>query len=205
MRATRNIVNELKSIKQDKNSGLTLELVSESDTTHLRGTFIGPPDTPYEGGKFVVEVNLPPEYPFKAPSMRFETKIYHPNISSVTGAICLDILKDEWLPVMTLQSSLISLQALLQSPEPNDPQDAVVANKYLNDFEGFQKIAKEWTETYATGEEDEYEGIEPECVQRFEDMGFGRAQVVAALKKLEILRKDQLDPDVEVTVVEKLC
>ncbi len=55
-------------------------------------------------------------------------KIWHPNISSQTGAICLDILKDEWSPALTVRTALLSLQALLCAPEPNDPQDAIVAS-----------------------------------------------------------------------------
>lgn len=73
--------------------------------------------------------------------MNFDTKVYHPNISSQTGAICLDILKDTWTPILTLKSSLISLQSLLQSPEPNDPQDAQVANHYLTNLAGFNQTA----------------------------------------------------------------
>lgn len=53
----------------------------------------------------------------------------HPNISSQTGAICLDILKNNWSPALNLKTALISLQALLSTPEPNDPQDAVVAKQ----------------------------------------------------------------------------
>ena len=58
--------------------------------------------------------------------MKFLTKIWHPNISSDSGAICLDILKNEWSPALTVRTALISLQALLSAPEPDDPQDAVV-------------------------------------------------------------------------------
>ena len=54
--------------------------------------------------------------------MRFETKVWHPNISSENGAICLDILKNEWSPALTIRTALISLQALLSAPEPDDPQ-----------------------------------------------------------------------------------
>ena len=54
--------------------------------------------------------------------MRFITKVWHPNVSSASGAICLDILKDQWSPALTLKTALLSLQALLSSPEPADPQ-----------------------------------------------------------------------------------
>ena len=46
----------------------------------------------------------------------------HPNVSSANGAICLDILKDQWSPALTLKTALLSLQALLASPVPDDPQ-----------------------------------------------------------------------------------
>ena len=53
----------------------------------------------------------------------------HPNISSQSGAICLDILKDQWSPALTLKTALLSVQALLSAPQPDDPQDAVVAQQ----------------------------------------------------------------------------
>lgn len=62
------------------------------------------------------------QYPFVPPKMRFVTKVWHPNVSSANGAICLDILKDQWSPALTLKTALLSLQALLSSPEPADPQ-----------------------------------------------------------------------------------
>ena len=74
--------------------------------------------------------------------MKFETKIWHPNISSVTGAICIDILKSEWTPALTIRTALISLQALLCAPEPNDPQDAEVAKQYKTNRKAFEAKAR---------------------------------------------------------------
>ena len=56
---------------------------------HLVGTITGPEGTPYEGGVFDVDILIPREYPFEPPRMKFITRIWHPNISSQTGAICL--------------------------------------------------------------------------------------------------------------------
>ena len=81
--------------------------------------------------------------------MRFITKCWHPNISSDSGAICLDILKTEWSPALTIRTALISLQALLSAAEPDDPQDAVVAKQYKEHHDEFLQTAKFWTEVYA--------------------------------------------------------
>lgn len=83
--------------------------------------------------------------------IRFMTKIWHPNVSSVTGAICLDILKDQWAAALTLRTVLLSIQALLSAAEPNDPQDAVVAKQYREDIQLFDLTARHWTNVYAGG------------------------------------------------------
>ena len=73
---------------------------------------------------------------------KFVFIVWHPNVSSVTGAICLDILKDQWSPALTMKTALLSLQALMCSPEPRDPQDHEVARMYLDDQERFISTAK---------------------------------------------------------------
>ena len=78
--------------------------------------------------------------------MQFDTKIWHPNISSQTGAICLDILKDEWSPALSIRTSLLSISAMLCSPEPDSPQDAIVAEMFKKNKELFEKTAREWVD-----------------------------------------------------------
>lgn len=193
MSRVKRIAKELEECRQDSKSGVSLELVSENDLTHLVGFFQGPPGTPYEKGIFKVDIKIPNEYPFKPPVMKFDTKIYHPNISSVTGAICLDILKDAWTPILTLKSSLISLQLLLQSPEPNDPQDAEVAKHFISNKQGFDDTAAYWTKIYASEGTDASAvsdaalyGIDNEIVTQFENMGFPRATAIDVLRRLGI-------------------
>lgn len=215
MSRAKRIMKEMQAVKDDPEAHITLEFVSESDIHHLKGSFLGPPGTPYENGTFIVDIEVPMEYPFKPPKMKFDTKVYHPNVSSVTGAICLDILKNAWSPVITLKSALISLQALLQSPEPNDPQDAEVAQHYLKDRESFNNTAALWTQLYAGGdaasanngtEPDEADlyGISQELVQEFESQGFQKDRIIEVLRRLGIKSLSPDDNDTVNRVIEEL-
>ncbi|KAI8063628.1 ubiquitin-conjugating enzyme/RWD-like protein [Gongronella butleri] len=141
------IRKEIDDIKQDTAASLELALTDRMD--HYFAVIKGPIDSPYEGGSFLVDIRLESEFPFKPPTMRFLTKVYHPNVSSQTGAICLDILKDNWSPALSLRTALISLQSLLSSPVPDDPQDAQVAFHYKRDYNDFCREAENWTRTYA--------------------------------------------------------
>jgi len=140
--------NEVTKSDEVAKNLIHIELVNNS-LVELRGRIAGPPDTPYEGGTFHLEIKIPETYPFNPPKVKFVTRIWHPNISSVTGAICLDILKDQWAAAMTIRTVLLSLQALLAAAEPDDPQDAVVAKQYKDGFDMFRLTAKHWTAVYA--------------------------------------------------------
>lgn len=85
----RRIAKELADIHNDKDSsGVSAVPVDPSNLTHLKGTFPGPPDTPYAGGTYQIDIVIPDMYPFKSPIMKFDTKIWHPNVSSVTVSLC---------------------------------------------------------------------------------------------------------------------
>ena len=84
------------------------------------------------------------------PKVRFLTKIYHPNIDRL-GRICLDILKDKWSPALQIRTVLLSIQALLSAPNPDDPLANDVADKWKTDENGAMNTAKEWTKKFAVG------------------------------------------------------
>jgi len=146
----RRVAKELSEIEADANSKVVVEIASGEDLTHLLASFPGPPDTPYEGGTYVIDIKIPHEYPFRPPVMFFKTKIWHPNVSSQTGAICLDTLGTAWSPVLNIKTTLLSLQVLLSDPQPKDPQDAEVASMLMNHPEKFQRKAREWAISHAS-------------------------------------------------------
>ena len=148
------------------------------DIRHWKGKIAGASDTCYEGGTFIIDIVIPKEYPFQPPKMKFDTKIWHPNISSVTGAICLDILKNEWTPALTIRTALISLQALMCAPVPTDPQDAQLATQYMNDINAFNQTARQWVQNYATPD-----GPIKGKIKELVDMGFSEESARAALEK----------------------
>lgn len=174
------VQKELVEIERDKNlSGVSIEICGD-DLAHMKGTIEGPVGTPYEGGVFVIDIHLPSAYPFEPPKMQFVTKVWHPNISSQNGAICLDILKDQWSPALTLKTALLSLQALLSAPEPSDPQDAVVAEQFLKHNPTFVATARYWTDSFARRASI---GLQ-EKIAKFIEMGFSEDIASAALQSV---------------------
>jgi ubiquitin-conjugating enzyme E2 D/E len=109
---------------------------------------LGPSDSPFAGGIFNLEIHFPTDYPFKPPKILFLTKIYHPNIAS-NGNICLDILKDQWSPALTVGKALLSICSLLTDPNPKDPLVPMIADQYINDRATYDSTARTWTLKYA--------------------------------------------------------
>uniref|UniRef100_A0A8C5EC59 Ubiquitin-conjugating enzyme E2 E1-like n=1 Tax=Gouania willdenowi TaxID=441366 RepID=A0A8C5EC59_GOUWI len=103
-----------------------------------RSTILGPPGSVYQGGVFFLDIAFTPDYPFKPLKVTFRTRIYHCNINS-QGVICLDILKDNWSPALTISKVLLSICSLLTDCNPASPHRAE-----------HDRIAKQWTKRYAT-------------------------------------------------------
>lgn len=141
------ILKETQRLMQEPVPGISAT-PDESNARFFHVLVSGPSESPYEGGLFKLELFLPEEYPMAPPKVRFVTKIYHPNIDKL-GRICLDILKEKWSPALQIRTVLLSIQALLSAPNPDDPLDNQVANQWkVNEAEAI-KTAKDWTSKYA--------------------------------------------------------
>jgi ubiquitin-conjugating enzyme E2 D/E len=111
-------------------------------------TIMGPEGTPYHGGIFFLRINFPSDYPFKAPKIAFTTPIYHCNVNK-SGGICLDILKGQWSPALTISKVLLSITSLLSDPNPDDPLMPEIAKLYKSNKAKHDINARESTMKYA--------------------------------------------------------
>ncbi|KAG8388063.1 hypothetical protein BUALT_Bualt02G0086200 [Buddleja alternifolia] len=112
------------------------------DIYHWHTTILGPPNSPFSGGKFVLNINFQPEHPLKAPMVRFQTKIFHPNISSRSGGISMRILREYWTSSITM----LNIEPILDEAHPDV---ADTAEMYKNDRAMYDSTAQSWTELYA--------------------------------------------------------
>ena len=144
---SKRIVAELKDLKKDPPANCSAGPEGE-DMYKWKGVIMGPSDSPFAGGVFHLNINFPVDYPFKCPNVTFITKIYHPNISS-SGVICLDILKTNWSPALTIGKVLLSICSLLTDPNPADPLMPDIAHEYTSDRTTYDEKARQWTVQYA--------------------------------------------------------
>ncbi|KWU44188.1 ubiquitin carrier protein [Rhodotorula sp. JG-1b] len=128
--------------------GCSAAPITDDNVHEWRATIEGPPDSPYQGGEFNLHISIPADYPFRPPKVTFETKIYHANINA-QGGICLDILKNQWSPALSIIKVLLSVASLLADPNPHDPLMPDIAQRYLKNRKEHDKTAREWTQKYA--------------------------------------------------------
>lgn len=148
--AASRLLKEYRALQKEGAEDIVLYPKDEGDLLHWRAYIIGPPDTPFEGGRFELDIAVPKNYPLRPPKIYFITKIFHPNIHFKTGEICLDLLKNAWSAVYTLQSVCRSIIALLSHPEPDSPLNCDCGNLLRSgDVRGYNSLARMYTKLYA--------------------------------------------------------
>ena len=145
------IQNELKDLVENPVQNCSAGPIDDN-LTKWQATIFGPDDTPYAGGIFKLDIEFPNEYPFKPPKIYFLTPIYHCNVNK-RGGICLDILKEQWSPALTISKVLLSLCSLLSEPNPNDPLVPEIADLLKKNKAQHDSQARSYTLEHANGED----------------------------------------------------
>lgn len=147
MSGTHRLHNELNDIVKNPPEGITAGKKGNNIYEWV-ATLLGPSGSPYADAIFTLNISFPKNYPFKAPKITFETPIYHCNVSA-NGDICLDILKDNWSPALTIEKVLMSITVLLADPNPNDPLVPGIAQLLRNNKPEHDRLAREHARKHA--------------------------------------------------------
>ncbi|SPO02681.1 probable UBC8 - E2 ubiquitin-conjugating enzyme [Cephalotrichum gorgonifer] len=125
--------------------------------------FLGPSETPFEGGIWKVHVELPDGYPYKSPSIGFTNRIFHPNIDELSGSVCLDVINQTWSPMFDMINIFeVFLPQLLRYPNPTDPLNGEAAALLIREPKSYDAKVKEYVKKYATKEAIDEAGAESE-------------------------------------------
>jgi len=149
MNSNKRLLKELAEHKNNPDSTIKIE-VYDNNIMHLRCIITPNEDSIYhfesDGSKasYTLDIVMSNEYPFVEPKVKFMPTIFHPNVYSVTGDICLDLLKDAWTPALTVVSLCLSILSLMNSPNTGDPVNAIAANLYDTDREQYKEEVIKW-------------------------------------------------------------
>ncbi|KAM7201524.1 Ubiquitin-conjugating enzyme/RWD-like protein [Rhypophila sp. PSN 637] len=100
--------------------------------------YIEPDEGMYRGGRFSFTFNITPNFPHEPPKVQCREKIYHPNID-LEGKVCLNILREDWKPVLNLNAVIVGLQFLFLEPNASDPLNKEAAEDLRSNREGFKR------------------------------------------------------------------
>jgi len=138
------LMRDFKRLQNDPPNGIS-GTPTENNIMLWNAVIFGPEDTAWEGGTFKLSLQFTEDYPNKAPTVRFESKMFHPNIYA-DGGICLDILQNQWSPIYDVSAILTSIQSLLTDPNPNSPANSEAARMYSENRREYNKRVQEVVE-----------------------------------------------------------
>ncbi|KAF2666940.1 UBC-like protein [Microthyrium microscopicum] len=143
------LLNELQTYHSEPNEALDrLGPVNDDELMHWTAVLRGVPGTPYEDGRWLLDIQIPNNYPLAPPTVTFTTPICHPNVHFRTGEICLDTLKTAWSPALQISSTMTVVAQLLQSPEPDSPLNIDIAQmERQGDWLGAESLIRYYTST----------------------------------------------------------
>ncbi|CAF0810278.1 unnamed protein product [Adineta steineri] len=147
MIATRKLIREREDFEQNAPDYIYAEPM-KNNIFHWRATVLGPSDTPFEGGIFILDIICSDEYPFKPPKCTIKTNMFHPNISSI-GKIYIRILEDDWRAVLTIENILLSILSILDTPVMDNPINHEAARYFRENRREYNSIVREYTLKYA--------------------------------------------------------
>ncbi|KAE8373022.1 ubiquitin-conjugating enzyme/RWD-like protein [Aspergillus bertholletiae] len=122
---------------------------SSDDLTQLTTLLAGPQGTPYSHGLWRVHLKIPDDYPKSPPKATFKTRIWHPNVEELTGAVCVDTLKRDWKATLTLKDVLVTISCLLIYPNPDSALNSAAGALLQENYEAFARQAKLMTFIHA--------------------------------------------------------
>merc|ERR1712032_1517798 len=145
--ARRRLMRDFKRLQQDPPAGVS-GAPSDNNIMLWNAVIFGPHDTPFEDGTFKLTIEFTEEYPNKPPTVRFVSKMFHPNVYA-DGGICLDILQNRWSPTYDVSAILTSIQSLLDEPNPNSPANAEAAQLFQENRREYERrgqdiVEKSW-------------------------------------------------------------
>ncbi|KAK9808637.1 hypothetical protein WJX72_000977 [[Myrmecia] bisecta] len=117
--------------------GTTINFPEGKDKLLIFDITLRPQEGIYKGGVFNFSFNISTSYPHDAPKVKCKTKVYHPNID-LEGNICLNILREDWKPVLSINSVIYGLEYLFLDPNPEDPLNKEAAAMLSNNARQFE-------------------------------------------------------------------
>lgn len=100
------------------------------------------PDSGYwKNATYNFKFDISDHYPHTPPKVHCETKIYHPNIN-LEGKVCLNILREDWKPVLDINAVIYGLIFLFYEPNPDDPLNHEAADLFRRDIRQFERLVQ---------------------------------------------------------------